>query len=326
VNRREFIGLVSAGAVCGPPLAHAQQSTMTVVGFLSSRTAEDSAEVTAAFRQGLMETGFAEGQNIAIEFRWADGDYSRLPELAADLVRHQAKVIAAINPQSGRAAMAATTTIPIVFQSGIDPVVAGLVNSLNKPGGNVTGFYRVTSEFVPKCLELVREVSPKVEIVAVLLNPTSRSSDIQLRNAQAAAVSLGLRLSVENASSDREIESAFSSLELQKIDAVVIANDSYFISRSKLLASLALRAAMPTIATSREFTEAGGLMSYDASLVDQYRQVGVYVGRVLKGEKPADLPVQQATKYELLINLKTAKALGLTVPALLLATADEVIE
>jgi putative ABC transport system substrate-binding protein len=299
---------------------------MTVVGFLSSRTAEDSAEVTAAFRQGLMETGFAEGQNIAIEFRWADGDYSLLPELAADLVRHQAKVIAAINPQSGRAAMAATTTIPIVFQSGIDPVVAGLVNSLNKPGGNVTGFYRVTSEFVPKCLELVREVSPKVEIVAVLLNPTSRSSDIQLRNAQAAAVSLGLRLSVMNASSDREIESAFISLELQKIDAMVIANDSYFISRSKLLAALALRAAMPTIATSREFTEAGGLMSYDASLVDQYRQVGIYVGRVLKGEKPADLPVQQATKYELLINLKTAKALGLTVPALLLATANEVIE
>jgi putative tryptophan/tyrosine transport system substrate-binding protein len=299
---------------------------MTVVGFLSSRTAEDSAEVTAAFRQGLMETGFVEGQNIAIEFRWADGDYSLLPELAADLVRHQAKVIAAINPQSGRAAMAATTAIPIVFQSGIDPVMAGLVNSLNKPGGNVTGFYRVTSELVPKCLELIRELSPKVEIVAVLLNPTSRSSDIQLRNAQAAAVSLGLRLSVMNASSDREIESAFSSLELQKIDAVVIANDSYFISRSKLLASLAVRAAMPTIATSREFTEAGGLMSYDASLLDQYRQVGVYVGRVLKGEKPADLPVQQATKYELLINLKTAKALGLTVPALLLATADEVIE
>jgi putative ABC transport system substrate-binding protein len=326
VNRREFIGLVSVGAVCGPPFAHAQQSTMPVVGFLSSRTAEDSAEVTAAFRKGLMETGFIEGQNIAIEFRWADGDYSRLPELAADLVRHQAKVIAAINPQSGRAAMAATTTIPIVFQSGIDPVVAGLVSSLNKPGGNVTGFYRVTSEFVPKCLELVRELSSKVETVGVLLNPTSRSSDIQLRNAQAAAVSLGLRLSVENASSDREIESAFISLELQKIDAMVIANDSYFISRSKLLASLALHAAMPTIATSREFTEAGGLMSYDASLVDQYRQVGVYVGRVLKGEKPADLPVQQATKYELFINLKTAKALGLTVPALLLATADEVIE
>jgi putative ABC transport system substrate-binding protein len=252
--------------------------------------------VTAAFRQGLKEAGFIDGQNIVIEFRWAHGNYERLPELAADLVSHQAKVIAAINPQAARAAMAATTTIPIVFQSGVDPVVAGLVNSFNRPSGNVTGFYRVTSEFVPKCLELVRELSPNAAIVAVLLNPTSLSSDVQLRNAQVAADSLGLQLRVMRASSDREIESAFSSIESQKITATVIANDSYFISRSELLASLALRAAMPTIATSREFTEAGGLMSYDASLVDQYRQVGIYVGRVLKGEKTADLPVQQATK------------------------------
>jgi putative tryptophan/tyrosine transport system substrate-binding protein len=306
-------------------VAGAQQPT-SLVGFLSSRTPDDSAKVTAAFRQGLKEAGFIDGQNIVIEFRWAHGNYERLPELAADLVSHQAKVIAAINPQAARAAMAATTTIPIVFQSGVDPVVAGLVNSFNRPSGNVTGYYRVTSEFVPKCLELVRELSPNAAIVAVLLNPTSLSSDVQLRNAQVAADSLGLQLRVMRASSDREIESAFSSIESQKITATVIANDSYFISRSELLASLALRAAMPTIATSREFTEAGGLMSYDASLVDQYRQVGIYVGRVLKGEKTADLPVQQATKYELVINLKTAKALGLTVPALLLATADEVIE
>ncbi len=294
MRRREFITLLG-GVALWAPVAGAQQPT-SLVGFLSSRTPDDSAKVTAAFRQGLKEAGFIDGQNIVIEFRWAHGNYERLPELAADLVSHQAKVIAAINPQAARAAMAATTTIPIVFQSGVDPVVAGLVNSFNRPSGNVTGFYRVTSEFVPKCLELVRELSPNAAIVAVLLNPTSLSSDVQLRNAQVAADSLGLQLRVMRASSDREIESAFSSIESQKITATVIANDSYFISRSELLASLALRAAMPTIATSREFTEAGGLMSYDASLVDQYRQVGIYVGRVLKGEKTADLPVQQATK------------------------------
>ena len=324
MRRREFITLLGGVALC-PPVAGAQQPT-SLVGFLSSRAPDDSAKVTAAFRQGLKEAGFIDGQNIVIEFRWADGNYERLPELAADLVRHQAKVIAAINPQAARAAMAATTTIPIVFQSGVDPVMAGLVNSFNRPSGNVTGFYRVTSEFVPKCLELVRELSPNAAIVAVLLNPTSLSSDIQLRNAQAAADSLGLQLRVMRASSDREIESAFGSIESQKMTATVIANDSYFISRSELLASLTLRAAMPTIATSREFTEAGGLMSYDASLVDQYHQVGIYVGRVLKGEKTADLPVQQATKYELVINLKTAKALGLTIPPTLLARADDVIE
>jgi putative ABC transport system substrate-binding protein len=326
MRRREFVKLAGSAVVPWPTATRAQQSAMPVIGFLSSRTPEDSANVTTAFRQGLKETGFAEGQNIAIAFRWADGDYARLPQLAADLVRHQVTVIAAINPQSTRAVMAATTTIPIIFQSGVDPIVAGLVNSLNRPSGNVTGFYRVVSEFVPKCLELVRKVSPNAVSVAVLLNPTSLSNDIQLRNARAATDSLGLRLNVMNASSDREIESAFTSLELQKIDAMVIGSDSFFISRSELLASLALRAAMPTIAASREFTDAGGLMSYDASLVDQYRQVGAYVGRVLKGEKLADLPVQQATKYEMVINLKTAKAIGLTVPALLLATADEVIE
>ena len=280
----------------------------------------------AAFRQGLQETGFIEGKNVAIAFRWAEGAYDRLPELAADLVRRQVSVIAAISPQAALAAKAATTTISIVFQSGADPVMAGLVGSLNRPGGNLTGFYRAASEFVPKCMELLREVSPNAAAVAVLLNPTGMLGDQQSRDAQVAARDLGLQLHVLKASTERDFEPVFASLADLKVGALVIGTDSFFTSRSEQLASMTTRYLVPAIATSREFAAAGGLMSYDASLADQYRQVGRYIGRILKGEKPAELPVQQATKYELVINLKTAKAFGLTIPDKLLAIADGVIE
>jgi putative ABC transport system substrate-binding protein len=325
IGRREFLTALGGATVAWPLAAHAQP-TLPVIGFLSSRSPGESAGAIAAFRQGLKEAGFVEGQNVVIAFRWAEGAYDRLSELATDLVHHQVSVIAAISPQAALAAKAATTTIPIVFQSGADPVTAGLVGSLNRPGGNLTGFYRAGSEFVPKCMDLLREVSPKTTVVAVLMNPTSMLRDLQSRDAQAAARDLGLQLQVLNASTERDFEPVFASLTELKVGALVIGTDSFFTSRSEQLAALALRYPVPAIATSREFAAAGGLMSYDASLADQYRQVGGYIGRILKGERPAELPVQQATKYELFINLKTAKALGLTIPDKLLAIADEVIE
>jgi putative ABC transport system substrate-binding protein len=325
IGRRQFISAFGGAAVTWPLVARAQPA-LPVIGFLSSRSPGESEGVIATFRQGLQEAGFVEGQNVLIAFRWAEGAYDRLPELAADLVRRQVTVIVAISPQAALAAKAATTTIPIVFQSGVDPVTAGLVGSLNRPGGNLTGFYRYASEFVPKCLEFLREVSPNVTVVAVLVNPTGVLRDIQSRDAQVAARGLGLLLHVLNASAERDFEPAFASLAQLKVGALMIGTDSFFISRSEQLAAMTLRYVVPAIATSREFAAAGGLMSYDASLADQYRQVGVYIGRVLKGERPAELPVQQATKYELVINLKTAKALGLSIPGTVLARADEVIE
>ena len=325
LGRRQFIFAV--GGVAGAwSFAARAQPAMQEIGFLSSRSPGESADAIAAFRQGLKEAGFIERQNVVIDFRWAEGAYDRLPELATDLVHRRVSVIAAISPQAALAAKVATTTIPIVFQSGADPVTAGLVSSLNRPGGNLTGFYRAASEFVPKCMELLREVSPKATVVAVLINPTSVLRDLQSRDAQAAALDLGLQLHVLNASNEHDFEPVFKSLTDQKVGALVIGTDSFFTSRSEQLASMAARYLVPAIATSREFATAGGLMSYDASLADQYRQVGGYIGRILKGEKPADLPVQQATKYELVINLKTAKTLGLAIPDKLIAIADEVIE
>ena len=325
IGRRELISLLGGASVAWPLAAFAQPA-LPLIGFLSSRSPAEAAAAIAAFRQGLKEAGFVEGQNVVIAFRWAEGAYDRLPELAADLVHRQVSVIAAISPQAAKAAKAATATIPIVFQSGADPVTAGLVGSLNRPGGNLTGFYRAASEFVPKCMELLREVSPKATVVAVLLNPTSVLRDPQSRDAQAAARDLGLQLYVLNASTEHDFEPAFESLTELKVGALVIGTDSFFTSRSEQLASMAARYLVPAIATSREFAAAGGLMSYDASLEDQYRQVGRYIGRILKGERPAELPVQQATKYELVINLKTAKTLGLTIPDKLLAITDQVIE
>ncbi len=326
MRRRDVIPLI--GSVIALPLAvRAQQAGLPVIGFLSSRSPDESANEVAAFRQGLRESGFVEKENVVIDFRWAEGVYSRLPELASDLVNHRVKAIAAISPPAARAAKAATATIPIVFQSGADPVTAGLVSSLNRPSENLTGFYRLVTEFVPKCLELLRQVLPKSTLIALLVNPTNKSAiETQLRDAQTAASSLGLELQILSAGSAGDLDRVFASLSRAKIDGLVIGTDSFFIDRSKQLAALTLRYAMPAIGTSREFARAGGLMSYDASLADQYRQVGGYIGRILKGEKPGELPVQQATKYELIFNRKTAQTFGLKVPDQLLAIADEVIE
>jgi putative ABC transport system substrate-binding protein len=327
MNRREFITLCGGALAAWPLGAGAQQNALPVIGFLDSKLAEGAAHFVAAFREGLKETGHFEGQNVAIEFRWSEGQYDRLPAMAADLVRRRVAVIAAISPFAAMAAKAATSTIPIIFQTGADPVAAGLVDSLNRPSGNLTGFYRFADDLVPKCLELLHEAVPNATMMAFLLNPATPSAETRSREAQAAAQSLGLKqLHVLNAATEGEIEAAFATLVQQGVGAVVIGQDAFANSRSEQLAALAHRYALPAIFSLREFAAAGGLMAYGASLADQYRQVGVYIGRILKGEKPADLPVQQSTKVELVINVKTAEAFGLTVPLSLLGRADEVIE
>jgi putative ABC transport system substrate-binding protein len=280
-----------------------------------------------AFREGLQEAGYYEGQNVAIQYRWAENQTDRLPALVADLVRRQVTVIATTSIPATLAAKAATTTIPIVFQTGFDPVETGLVATLNRPGGNLTGVSTLAVELEPKRLELLHEVVPTATIISVLLNPTnSPIAESQLNNLQAAARTLGLQLQVLHASNERDFEPVFARLGQLRIGALAIGADAFFNSRSGQLAALALRHAVPTIYQFREFAVAGGLMSYGGSLTDAHRLVGVYTGRILKGEKPADLPVQQSTKVELIINLKTAKALGLDVPPMLLSRADEVIE
>jgi putative ABC transport system substrate-binding protein len=325
LRRRDFITLLG-GAAAWPLTARAQQATPPVVGFLEAKSADTSAHFVAAFRQGLMEAGFVEGQSVAVEFRWAEGHFDRLPKMAAELVQRRVAVIVAISPNAALAAKAATTTIPIVFQTGSDPVQAGLVTSLSRPGGNLTGTSRLATELMPKLLEVLREAVPNAE-VALLVNPASFDVEGKTREMQVAALALGLpRLHVLNARTEREIDTAFATLIQLQANALVIGQDVYFNSRIEQLAELALRHRVPAIYSLLEFAAAGGLMSYGASLADQYRQVGVYTGRILKGEKPADLPVQQATKVELIINLKTAKALGLPVPQLLLGRADEIIE
>jgi putative tryptophan/tyrosine transport system substrate-binding protein len=325
IGRRKFLAAL-CGAGAWPLTARAQQPATPVVGFLNSASPDLYSDRMRAFRQGLSDTGFAEGRNVAIEHRWAENQNDRLPALAVDLARRQVSVIAAVGIPAVMAARAATATIPIVFQGGFDPVAAGFVASLNRPGGNLTGVTSLAVELGPKQLELLHELVPATTIIALLVNPTNANTETLTKDHQAAARILGLQLHVLHASTERDFDTVFTSLVQMRAGALVIAVDALFISRSEQLAALTVRHAVPTISQFREFATAGGLMSYGSSLNDAYRLAGVYTGRILKGEKPADLPVQQSTKIELIINLGTAKALGLTVPLTLLARADEVIE
>jgi putative ABC transport system substrate-binding protein len=325
VNRRAFITLIG-GAAAWPLVARAQQQA--VVGFLNTQSPEAFSYLVAGFRQGLRETGYVEGGNLTIEYRWAENQYDRLPALAADLVRSQVSVIAATGGSvSSLAAKAATGTIPIVFLAGdLDAVQAGLVASIKRPGGNVTGVIPLISALGPKRLELLHEMLPKASIIGMLVNPDFPDANIQSKDFQQAALNLGLQHHILSASSEPEFDTAFAMFRARQIDALLIGNDALFNSRRSQLVALAARYGIPAIYPLREFAEAGGLMSYGPSLVDAYRQAGIYTGRILKGDRPADLPVMQSSRFELVINLKTARALGLDIPLKLHAFADAVIE
>jgi putative ABC transport system substrate-binding protein len=326
IGRREFITILGGAAAAWPLAVRAQQPPIPSVGFLNSASLEGYAPMVTAFSQGLKQTGYVEGQNVAMEFRWAEGHYDLLPELAAELVRRQVAVIAAGGPPAALAAKAATSTIPIVFTSGTDPVKLGLVSSFNRPGGNITGVHLFLSELNTKKLGLLRDLLPQAKVIGLLLNPTAENAEPQSRDLQAAGQALGFQIQRVNASSDREFESAFATLVEQRVDALVVGSDPFLNSRRDQLVALAARHAIPAVYEVREFADAGGLMTYGTSIKDAYRQAGAYVGQILKGAKAADLPVMQSTKFEFVINIKTAKTLGIKVPDNVLSLADEVIE
>ncbi len=328
MRRREFIRLLGAAAAAVGPLAARAQPALPVIGYLHSASPGPFAHLVAAFRQGLSESGFVEGRNVVIEYRWAEGQYDRLPAMAADLVRRQVNVIvAAAGGPPVLAAKAATTTIPIVCSIGADPVAMGLVASLNRPGGNITGVVVLAPQMEGKRLGLIREVVPKASLIAVLLNPkNSTNYETQVKDVHEAAHAFSQQIHILSATTDHELAAAFASLAKLRVGALLVGADPSFNNRRVHIVALAARYAIPTIYEQREFAVAGGLMSYGTSLTDGYHQVGIYTARVLKGEKPADLPVIQSTKFEFVINLKTAKALGLEVPPGMSARADEVIE
>ena len=323
IGRRDFI-VLAGGAAAVWPLAAQAQTAMPVIGYLAAGSSKGDEQIAAALLKGLAETGYEDGKNVRIEYRWADNQYERLPSMATDLVRQKVAVIAATTTPAAKAAKQATTTIPIVFTTISDPVQIGFVGSLSRPGGNVTGVTLLSVEVGPKLLELLRGAAPSATVLGLLVNPTNPNAESQVKNTQAAALRLGLQLQVLNASAESEFDAAFVKLRELQVGGLIIGQDVLFNTKSAQLAALTVRHAIPAIALVREFAIAGGLISYGTSRLDSWRQAGIYVGRILKGEKPSELPVMQPTKFELIVNLKTAKALGLNLPYV--SFADEVIE
>jgi putative ABC transport system substrate-binding protein len=326
MRRREFITFLGSTAIAWPLAARAQHAAMPVVGFLHYASPGTFAHLAEAVRRGLKEAGYVEGQNVTIEYRWADGHYDRLPALAAELVRRHVTVITAGGNVAAQAAKAATTVIPIVFTSGADPVWSGLVESLSRPGANLTGATLVAAELALKRLEVIRELLPQARVVAMIVNPNYPGAESEMAEVEAAGPVIGLQIQKVTAGDVSALETAFATISQMHVDAVTVGTDGFFITRREQIAALAARYAVPGIYPFPDFPAAGGLASYGASLADAYRQAGVYAGRVLKGAKPADLPIAQPVKFELIVNLKTAKALGLAIPSAVLSRADEVIE